>query len=93
MPSDSEDVPHFVDMDEYDGVGWCSCASHQFRCQPLLDRGDRSPKTICKHIERVRKEIDRQLEESGFTKRRPCQHGVVQTMNGKTFCGQCGEQL
>lgn len=68
VPSDSEETPHFVDMDEYDGVGWCSCASHQFRCQPLLDRGNREQTTVCKHILRVREEIDRQLKEAGFKK-------------------------
>ncbi len=54
VPSASQpSYPVLVDMDEYDGIGWCACEDFQFRKQPLLERGERGPGLTCKHIEQV----------------------------------------
>lgn len=63
VPSDSEPVPHFVDMDEYGGIGWCSCAHFQFRLQPKLERKENilgeEDLYRCKHLRRVLDEMAR----------------------------------
>lgn len=58
-------VPVFVDMDEYDGNGWCACEDFQFRKQPQLEASVRaSDGTLqCRHIKAVLAEIERQKNE------------------------------
>lgn len=43
------DIEHVVDIGENAGFGKCSCEHHEFRIQPLLDRG-KTPETRCKHL-------------------------------------------
>ena len=67
VPSASKpEYPVLVDMDEYDGVGWCACEDFQFRKQPLLERNKhflatQSQANIfrCKHQKAVVKEMKR----------------------------------
>src|SRR5213075_260312 len=68
VPSASKpEYPVLVDMDEYDGVGWCACEDFQFRHQPLLERGGHKAAALsgrkdlfrCKHLKAVVKEMAR----------------------------------
>lgn len=43
--------PFLVDLDEYNGNGWCGCEDFEFRRQPLLERGAEPGTERCKHIE------------------------------------------
>lgn len=45
-------VPDYkVDLDTYDGNGFCDCPHFKFKFAPLLDRGARpGDSTRCKHI-------------------------------------------
>ena len=63
VESESEpEFPRLVDLEEYDGVGWCSCPHFTFRCQPNLERGDRGTELRCKHILAAREYlIDQQI--------------------------------
>lgn len=74
VPSASQPAyPVLVDMDEYDGVGFCGCEDFQFRHQPLLERGaaqvgalsGRKDLFRCKHLKAVVKETAR-LEKKGM---------------------------
>jgi|SRR6267154_3854988 len=76
VPSTSQPaVPNFVDMDEYDGVGFCSCEDFQFRKQPILERGQKNGQKLwvigdkdifrCKHLRAVIKEIGRLKRNGG----------------------------
>src|SRR5437762_11321590 len=73
VPSDSEPIPHFVDLDEYGGVGWCSCKDFEIRKQPTLERKENLPGHDalwrCKHIRRVLEEIERLEQESVWNAR------------------------
>ena len=76
VPSQSQpNFPVLVDMDEYDGVGWCCCEDFQFRKQPALERGEHLKAHLivsmgmleifqCRHIRAVLKEMAR-LEKKG----------------------------
>lgn len=69
VPSNSQpDAPCLVDMDEYDGIGWCACEDFQFRHQPLLEQGKRSVELRCRHIRAVIDEIER-LDDIGQWKK------------------------
>ena len=58
--SDSEPIPHQVDLELHDGVGFCSCSDWKYRCYPnykrakalgeelFIPRG--KGKTLCKHV-------------------------------------------
>ncbi len=60
VPSASQpSYPVLVDMDEYDGIGFCACEDFTFRKQPFLERGERSPDLRCKHIFAVIAEMTR----------------------------------
>lgn len=39
---------YLVDLDENNGQGWCGCEDHEFRRQPLIERGYRPGP--CKHV-------------------------------------------
>ncbi len=93
VPSESQPAyPVLIDMDEYDGIGWCCCEDFQFRKQPELERGERRPELRCRHIFAVIEEQRRQAKAER-QKEKSCQHSVVQTMNGQSFCAQCGVQI
>lgn len=68
VPSNSEPIPHFVDMDEYGGVGWCDCKDFEIRKQPTLERKENKPgeddQWRCKHQRRVLAEIERLKNET-----------------------------
>jgi len=78
VPSQSNptDPPYLVDMDEYDGVGQCSCEDFRYRKQPFLECGahkvtvmkDRKDVFRCKHIRAVMKEMAR-LEKKRIKER------------------------
>jgi len=47
----SDWVEYLVDLDEYDGNGWCGCQHFEFRLAPRLEEGERNHFSLrCKHI-------------------------------------------
>lgn len=49
VESNSRGIHHLVDIAANQGFGECGCEHHQYRCQPLLDRGERAPHR-CRHL-------------------------------------------
>ncbi len=46
--------PWLVDLDEYDGSGWCSCPHYTFRCLPELSRRiGKGPNKRCWHLDQA----------------------------------------
>lgn len=82
VPSASQPAyPVLVDMDEYDGIGWCACEDFQFRHQPLLERGERGTDKRCKHILAVVEEI---VRTEGLS---------VQEARRRGVCRICGNRV
>ena len=60
VSSDSDPIPHQVDLELHDGVGFCSCSDWKYRCYPNYKRAKAlgeelfvprgKGKTLCKHV-------------------------------------------
>ena len=49
-------IEYLVDLDEYDGNGWCGCQDFAMRRMPRLERGIRNvAQCRCKHIRLARR--------------------------------------
>ena len=55
----SQGDPYLVDLEEFDGVGWCGCPDFDLRRRPKIEQaieaGRKPPVLRCKHIEAVLK--------------------------------------
>lgn len=48
VPSETVDLPHLVDLEAFNGNGFCTCRDFSCVCMPNYNKGE--GRTQCKHI-------------------------------------------